>query len=325
MSELVDMVIEMRAGHIEIALELCVTMVIAENMVDLMTQIIHALSEFGYLLDLTHSLWPTWNALIADVHHLLSKNSIRERKIYGIVVRICLLHTQLQSNDEKQIKQMHHQRLRREIINSFPSTASLSEAGKKTFAPLLPNDEQLARFMNVVLAGLTRLWTENDSPNRKLSKLALEYFSRKKLAVPIKEESDSKRTDLMWSLWKALMLFQKDHNNQSILNRYDLFCWNYSTAQKSQRLGLLIAGLNAIDAIDSTEDASLKKKMLKEEREFIDTYVDWALEVAMQFRKESVDVVQDAMKFVPKVAAAQSSQVQSVQEKVETKIIVMNR
>lgn len=128
--------------------------------------------------------------------------------------------------------------LKEKIEHAFPDNASLSSKGATMYKTILPKegtDEN--KFIQRVLAGLSKLWDDVDMQN---SKIALEYLSRRRL--PIKKPKGImpailEDSDILWTLWGAALLYY--HGNPNVATSYKLFTWNYVKSYKTTRAGLL--------------------------------------------------------------------------------------
>lgn len=296
----------LRRGDVESALQLGSTLL--DNTVDLLTLLIHAVAEIGTETHVAGS-WVPWNALVRDLHATLTTPIIHERQIFTLIIRICMIRLQLPPTYEPPI---HMQRLRRLVIDRFPAAAQLSAAGSQRFEPLFPAGQAEKTFVTTILAGLTRLWTEQ--PWSETSRLALQYLSRKKTVIPMNgwpapTAELGRKGDLVFTLWGAMILFT---DAPAVLRRYDLFCWNFSPAHKGARIGLLTAG---IAAVSETELDAFAPHMSEQ------ALVELAMEMTREReREETPDIVTTAMQYVPKKIAEEVREPEP-EKKAPTKVI----
>lgn len=126
------------------------------------------------------------------------------------------------------------------IKEMFPDTGSLNEAGMSTYRRILPPQDSEERvFIIRILAGLAKLWSEEDYD---ASRLAFEYLSRKKFPVPkpkwiMTQLLDD--NDIIWILWGAILLYKPD--NLLVATSFKLFCTHFKKQAKGERIGLLWA------------------------------------------------------------------------------------
>lgn len=136
------------------------------------------------------------------------------------------------------------QKLKDKITALFPEQGQLSEKGMVMYKSLLPSGDESAEraFVIRILAGLAKMWGDQEYDN---TRIALEYLSRKKLAIPkpkwITASSPSSALDdhdIVWILWGAMLLFTHQ-KNEMIATSFRLFCTNYKKQAKVERYGLL--------------------------------------------------------------------------------------
>jgi hypothetical protein len=129
-------------------------------------------------------------------------------------------------------------KIKDKILVLFPEGASLSSKGAETFQTILPSqDSHEYDFMQRILAGLTKLWSESDISG---SRIALEYLSRKRMNLPRPKwitGAGMDDCDIIWTLWGAVLLFFP--KNMIIQSLYQLFVFSYKKQHKNDRLGLL--------------------------------------------------------------------------------------
>lgn len=129
-------------------------------------------------------------------------------------------------------------KLKEKVIAHFPEGGTLNEAGKERYKSIIPVAEGEERtFVVRILAGLARIWADKEYD---ISRLAVEYLSRKKLVIPKPKwimPSILDDADIMWVLWGAVLLFDPD--NKVVATSYRLFCCNYKKQLKMERIGLL--------------------------------------------------------------------------------------
>jgi hypothetical protein len=129
-------------------------------------------------------------------------------------------------------------KLKEKVIMHFPEGATLSPKGAELFQSILPPKETDEHaFLQRILAGLSKLWAQEQWDDVRL---AMEYLSRKRLAVPKPKwimPNVVDDGDITWVLWGAVLLyFSKDPIVATI---YHLFTFHFKKGAKSDRLGLL--------------------------------------------------------------------------------------
>jgi len=145
--------------------------------------------------------------------------------------------------------------LKEQLGNVFPEKATLSAAGKLMFKQILPKENtEENEFVQRILAGLSKIWTEQDYD---VSRTALEYLSRRRLSIPKPKSimpSIMDDSDLCWTLWGAALSFF--HNNKDVATTFKLFTWNYTKSCKTTRIGLLwpIASISKIGNSDVSDN-----------------------------------------------------------------------
>ena len=179
-------------------------------------------------------------------------------------------------------------------------------------------NDNVGQFVEVVLAGLSKIWSSSSIHKGQVSRNALEYFSRKKiqvklngLTVPSSHLTDNKvNGDFVWTLWSSLLLFYDDPN---VVRRYDLFCWNYSNGQRNDRLGLIYpmpfkdmdkasssAGLNQI-SVNNYDFLDARFKEIDDEQTFKEC-VSRGIQFAEYMRNTGEARVNKALNYVPKIS-----------------------
>lgn len=131
-------------------------------------------------------------------------------------------------------------KLKDRIQGLFPDGGSLNEKGMSTYKKLLPvatNNAEERTFIVRILAGLAKIWAEEDYEN---ARIAMEYLSRKKFNVPKPKwlmPSVIDDNDIIWILWGAILLYAPQ--NVVVATCFRLFCTNYKKQMKNDRYGLL--------------------------------------------------------------------------------------
>jgi len=191
-------------------------------------------SHIGKLITASHGC-DTWVHINAEMYKLLESDRLSVTNALVLTAKLFLLFQKV----NKLYKEETVKVLRNLIIDNFPEGAMLSYSGLQKFSRIIPSiDDDAYPFYNRILAGLTRLLSENEIDTLRIS---LEYLTRKKNKMsmpniwPAPSIKESKKGDPVWFLWGYLLLHFDDQN---IATNFNLFSWNYQ-GHKVSRYGLL--------------------------------------------------------------------------------------
>lgn len=130
-------------------------------------------------------------------------------------------------------------KMKEKVQGLFPESGSLNDKGMATYRRLLPTGEEERAFIVRILAGLAKIWSEEDYDN---ARLVIEYLTRKRFVVPKPKwimPAAVDDNDIIWILWGAITLFAPD--SIVIATSFKIFCRNYKKQSKIDRAGLLWA------------------------------------------------------------------------------------
>lgn len=178
--------------------------------------------------------------ITAELVKILESDSVRVPDALVMTAKLYLLWQKVK--EKSSYKEETVQKLRERIIGNYPEGAALSYQGLQKFSRIMPAmDDENYIFYNRILAGLTRLLSENEIDDIRAS---LEYFTRKKLKMPAPNVwpapnmKEAKRGDPIWILWGAILLH---FDEAKVATNFKLFNWNarQTVAQRNERVGLL--------------------------------------------------------------------------------------
>ena len=194
---------------------------------------INMTSHIGKLINASSG--DTWVHINAEMYKLIESDRLSVTYALVLTAKLFLLFQKV----NKLYKEDTVKTLRDLIIHNFPEGAMLSYAGLQKFSRIIPSiDDEGYPFYNRILAGLSRLLSENESD---ILRISLEYLTRKKNKMPMPNIwpapniKESKKGDPVWFLWGYLLLHFDD---QKVATNFNLFAWKYQ-GQKVSRYGLL--------------------------------------------------------------------------------------
>jgi len=183
----------------------------------------------------------TWYHVNNQLLNIIEYDKLNVKDALTMTAKLYLLFQKLCGQEgftiyiEENIK-----KLREGVIDYFPDSAMLSYKGLSQFSKILPNPlDDLYKFYNRILAGLIKLFVEDDSSEiRKV----LEYLTRKKNKMPMPHifpcpnSKEAKKGDQLWFLWGAVLLY---YDNERININWKLFMYNWRQSIRNDRVGLL--------------------------------------------------------------------------------------
>jgi hypothetical protein len=194
---------------------------------------IRALALLGETVGMEHA--GELGACIMALGELVDAEYLEVGAAFLMTTRICILGTRFDSLYARPPLP----KLKERIQGLFPESGCLNDKGMVTYRRLLPNtshtDERA--FIVRILAGLAKIWAEEDHVNARIS---LEYLSRKKFSVPKPKwimPTVLDDNDITWIIWGAITLYAP--HNPVVATSFKLFCSNYKKQYKNERAGLL--------------------------------------------------------------------------------------
>lgn len=196
-----------------------------------------------------------WIDINTELLNLLEAPGIKVSLALILTSKMCLLHRRCVSTHEITKMPKNLKDIRKDILKLIPEQSKLAFSGIQLFGKMLPQpDDETFSFYSRVLAGLSKI--ADDVNLDDLSK-CLEYFSRKKLQLPVEYPTPviaPNKTDPDWFLWGFLLIYYSTDKN--VATNFKLYSWNNGIWQKNyktQRQGLLWGTPYVISTVNQIE------------------------------------------------------------------------
>lgn len=232
-------------AKIEDALYLTGVMVMDEKISELENIWIRACSG-NELKNELPSPWK-WRDIMNDTYNITKSEAFNIADALLLTTKQCLFYKELlivNSGGASSIgggkkPMVHIKHLRNVILEDFPDSAMLSDAGIKRYKRIIPVDTEEKLFAHRILSGLSRLWTEKQHDK---SRDALEYLSRRRLSIQLPDRSwpapnPEASDNFIWFLWGAVLCYFQ--HADIVYKIFYLFNKEAKKNRRQQRFGLL--------------------------------------------------------------------------------------
>lgn len=188
-----------------------------------------------------------WRDIISDTYNITKSEAFKIADALLLTTKQCLFYKELLAADSSgaisigggKKPMVHIKHLRNVILEDFPDSAMLSDAGIKRYRRIIPTEAEEQLFAHRILSGLSRLWTEKQ---HEKSRDALEYLSRRRLSLQLPDRSwpapnPEASGDFIWFLWGAVLCYFQ--HADIVYKIFFLFNREAKKNRRQQRFGLL--------------------------------------------------------------------------------------